>query len=102
MREEYAEGGPDVVLSRALIDGRKVLSFGNGGSASDAEHLAAELVGRFEGERRSLPAIALTAYASAEDRERALAAGYDGHIAKPVDAEELCTALTRLTPKTRV
>jgi len=54
------------------------------------------------GGRSRLPAIALTAYASAEDRERALAAGYDGHIAKPVDAEELCTALTRLTPKTRV
>jgi len=54
------------------------------------------------GGRSRLPAIALTAYASAEDRDRALAAGYDGHIAKPVDAEELCTALTRLTPKTRV
>ena len=48
----------------ALGNGHKVLSFGNGGSASDAEHLAAELVGRFEGERRSLPAIALTADSS--------------------------------------
>jgi D-sedoheptulose 7-phosphate isomerase len=51
-------------ISRALLAGRKVLSFGNGGSASDAEHLAAELVGRFEGERRPLPAIALTADSS--------------------------------------
>lgn len=38
-----------------------MLAFGNGGSASDAQHLVAELVGRFEGERRSLAAIALTA-----------------------------------------
>jgi PAS domain S-box-containing protein len=52
--------------------------------------------------RPRLPAIALTAYASAEDRERALAAGYDGHIAKPVDADDLCAALTRLVPRTRV
>ncbi|HET7341536.1 MAG TPA: ATP-binding protein [Methylomirabilota bacterium] len=52
--------------------------------------------------RPRLPAIALTAYASAEDRERALAAGYDGHIAKPVDADDLCGALMRLVPKSRV
>jgi D-sedoheptulose 7-phosphate isomerase len=51
-------------IAQALLAGRKVLSFGNGGSASDAEHLAAELVGRFEGERRPLPAIALTADSS--------------------------------------
>jgi PAS domain S-box-containing protein len=52
--------------------------------------------------RGRLPAIALTAYASAEDRERALAAGYDAHVAKPVDADELGAALTRLLPRTRV
>jgi D-sedoheptulose 7-phosphate isomerase len=51
-------------MGRALLAGRKVLAFGNGGSASDAEHLVAELVGRFEGERRPLPAIALTADSS--------------------------------------
>jgi phosphoheptose isomerase len=51
-------------ISSALSSGRKVLAFGNGGSASDAEHLVAELVGRFEGERRSLAAIALTADSS--------------------------------------
>ena len=51
-------------IGRAVIDGRKVLAFGNGGSASDAEHLVAELVGRFEGERRPLPAVALTANSS--------------------------------------
>ena len=47
-------------IAEALQAGRKVLAFGNGGSAGDAEHLVAELVGRFEAERRGLPAIALT------------------------------------------
>ena len=51
-------------ISRALLNGRKLLAFGNGGSASDAEHLVAELVGRFEGERKALPAVALTADSS--------------------------------------
>jgi phosphoheptose isomerase len=51
-------------LGRAVTTGRKVLAFGNGGSASDAEHLVAELVGRFEGERRALAAVALTAASS--------------------------------------
>lgn len=44
----------------AALAGKKVLFFGNGGSASDAQHLAAEFVGRYEKERRALPAIALT------------------------------------------
>jgi D-sedoheptulose 7-phosphate isomerase len=44
----------------ALRTGHKVLVFGNGGSAADAQHFAAELVGRFLRERRALPAIALT------------------------------------------
>jgi D-sedoheptulose 7-phosphate isomerase len=52
------------VIHQALLAGRKVLAFGNGGSASDAEHLVAELVGRFEGERRPLAGIALTADSS--------------------------------------
>jgi D-sedoheptulose 7-phosphate isomerase len=47
MRETYRRGG-------------KVILFGNGGSACDAAHVAGELVGRFQRERRSLPAIALT------------------------------------------
>ncbi len=54
------------------------------------------------GGRPRLPAIALTAYASAEDRERALAAGYDAHVAKPVDADELGAALARLASRSRV
>lgn len=44
----------------ALRSGNKILICGNGGSAADAQHIAAELVGRFHNERRSLPAIALT------------------------------------------
>ncbi len=44
----------------ALQKGHKILLCGNGGSAADAQHIAAELVGRFHRERRSLPAIALT------------------------------------------
>jgi phosphoheptose isomerase len=51
-------------ISGALAGGHKVLAFGNGGSASDAEHLVAELVGRFEKERRAWPGIALTADSS--------------------------------------
>jgi len=45
---------------RALRDGHTFLVFGNGGSAADAQHIAAELVGRYLRERRALPAIALT------------------------------------------
>ncbi len=40
--------------------GGKIMFFGNGGSASDSQHLAAELVGRFQKERKALPALALT------------------------------------------
>jgi len=44
----------------ALQNGGKILLMGNGGSAADAQHIAAELVGRYLCERRGLPAIALT------------------------------------------
>lgn len=44
----------------ALRQGGKILVCGNGGSASDSQHFAAELVGRFERERKALPSIALT------------------------------------------
>jgi D-sedoheptulose 7-phosphate isomerase len=47
-------------ICTALEHGNKVLLYGNGGSAADAQHIAAELVGRFLRERRPLPAIALT------------------------------------------
>jgi len=47
-------------IAHGLRTGRKVLFFGNGGSAADAQHLAAELVGRFGPDRSALPGIALT------------------------------------------
>jgi len=49
-----------LLIITCLKSGGKVLFFGNGGSAADAQHLAAEFVGRFVRERAGLPAIALT------------------------------------------
>jgi len=49
-----------IVMAECLRSGGKLLFFGNGGSAADAQHLAAEFVGRFILERRGLPALALT------------------------------------------
>ncbi len=48
-------------MLETIKSGHKILLFGNGGSASDSIHIAAELVGRFRKERKPLPAIALTA-----------------------------------------
>jgi phosphoheptose isomerase len=48
-------------IASALGSGRKLLAFGNGGSAGDAQHLVTELVGRFQKERAGFAAIALTA-----------------------------------------
>jgi len=47
------------LLSECLLGDRKILACGNGGSAADAQHFAAEMVGRFERERPELPAISL-------------------------------------------
>lgn len=48
------------IICRALQEGHKILLCGNGGSAADSQHLAAEIVGRFQKERDAFPAIALT------------------------------------------
>jgi len=48
------------IMFAALANGNKILACGNGGSAADCQHFAAELVGRFERERLPLPAMALT------------------------------------------
>jgi D-sedoheptulose 7-phosphate isomerase len=53
------------LISRAFAEGGKVLLFGNGGSASDASHIATEFVGRFMAERRALPALSLSSDDSA-------------------------------------
>lgn len=50
-----------MMMRRALEAGQTVLVFGNGGSATDAQHFAAELVGRFERERRGMAVVALSA-----------------------------------------
>jgi phosphoheptose isomerase len=51
-------------VDECLHGGHKIFACGNGGSAADAQHLVAELIGRFLHERRALPAIALTADAA--------------------------------------
>jgi len=48
------------IIANAFKSGNKLLLCGNGGSAADCQHIAAEFVGRFKRERRALPAIALT------------------------------------------
>ncbi len=66
LKEQFAEGQwmkvRDIALliAGALKRGRTLLLFGNGGSAADAQHIAAELVNRFRRDRAPLPAIALT------------------------------------------
>ena len=53
------------LICDALTSGKKILVCGNGGSAADAQHIAAELIGYYESQRRSWPAIALTTDTSA-------------------------------------
>ena len=48
-------------ITKSLKKGNKIILFGNGGSAADAQHIAAEFIGRFGYDRKSLPAISLTA-----------------------------------------
>src|SRR5690242_13989532 len=71
LRRRMAESLPAQIarageaLAAALKTGRKALACGNGGSAADSQHFAAEIVGRFERERPGMPAIALTVDSSA-------------------------------------
>lgn len=70
LRVQLAEHAGEIahaaeLMRDAVLAGHKVLLCGNGGSAADAQHIAAELVGRFVVERRPLPAIALTTDTSA-------------------------------------
>ncbi len=60
--EVIAKAG--ALMTSALLNGNKIMSCGNGGSAADAQHFSAELLNRFERERPSLPGIALTTDAS--------------------------------------
>ncbi len=54
-----------IIAMETINSGHKILLFGNGGSAADAQHIAAELVGRYKRERGGLPAIALSTDTSA-------------------------------------
>ena len=62
--ENDIEEASELIVS-TLKAGNKVLLFGNGGSAGDAQHIAAELTGRYKTERQALPAVALTTDTSA-------------------------------------
>jgi D-sedoheptulose 7-phosphate isomerase len=65
VKEQFARDHADRIvqvaqlIARAFREGNKILLFGNGGSATDAAHIAAEFVGRYREERTPLPAIAL-------------------------------------------
>ena len=81
---EALEQASDILIG-ALLMGRKVLTCGNGGSATDAQHLASELVNHFETIRRALPAVSLVSdsavmTAVANDR------GYDFLFARQIEA----------------
>jgi phosphoheptose isomerase len=91
LHQQVAETGLDAILevadamTAALAGGGKVLVFGNGGSATDAQHVASELVGRFERIRRPLAAVALTADAgvlTAIGNDE----GYDRVFARQIEA----------------
>jgi D-sedoheptulose 7-phosphate isomerase len=91
LRRQMAETMPAAIaragtaLAEALRGGKKALACGNGGSAADSQHFAAEIVGRFERERPGMPAIALTVDTSAIT---AIANDYDWNsvFAKQVQA----------------
>lgn len=66
VKEEALKSNVDKIIAvveeirKVLQEGGKILFFGNGGSAADSQHIAAEFIGRFKKERRALAAIALT------------------------------------------
>ncbi|MCM8780360.1 MAG: D-sedoheptulose 7-phosphate isomerase [Candidatus Omnitrophica bacterium] len=81
--------GEIMEIARSIIDciknGGKVILFGNGGSASDSQHIAAELVGRFRIDRTGLPAIALTTNTSVLT-SLANDYGYEAVFARQIEA----------------
>jgi len=65
--EKYSEKIIQITdhIVNSISTGKKIIIFGNGGSAADSQHIAAELIGRYALERKSYPAIALTTDTSA-------------------------------------
>ena len=82
--EALACSRPDVLVSDLAMPGL------------DGYALVARLRALEAGCARPLPALALSAYARTEDRERALAAGFHAHVAKPVEPSEIASAVARL------
>ena len=66
VKDRFIKNNMDLIIKAAdmivkcIVSGHKILIFGNGGSAADAQHIAAEFVNRFQIERPPLPALALT------------------------------------------
>jgi D-sedoheptulose 7-phosphate isomerase len=107
------------LIAQAFLRGNKLLTFGNGGSAADAQHIAAEFVNRFRIERPPLPALALTTDTSAitsiandydykeifakqlkalgKEGDVALAISTSGNAANILAAIEVCKKLKILT-----
>jgi len=91
VKEDLLRNGIDNIIdiTNVMIDclkkNGKVMILGNGGSASDAQHIAAELIGRFKKDRNGLPAIALTANTSVLT-SLANDYGYDIVFAKQIEA----------------
>ena len=82
--DAMAQARPDVIISDLAMPG------------VDGYELLARVRAREAGAARPVPALALSAYARREDRERALAAGFQAHIAKPVEPGEIAAAVARL------
>jgi CheY-like chemotaxis protein len=78
---------PDVLVSDVGMPGTDGFAL-----LRDIRNLSSERI-------RKLPAIAVTAYANPEDRVRALVAGYQNHIPKPVDANQLAAAIAQLVAR---
>jgi signal transduction histidine kinase/ActR/RegA family two-component response regulator len=86
------------LLEREELD---VLVSDIGMPAADGYALIGRVRDMAEGRARRTPSVALTAYASEEDRRRALAAGFDAHIPKPVEPAELVSVIARLVAPPR-
>ena len=87
MAEPIARAG--ALMTDCLFADGKILACGNGGSASDAQHFAAELVGRFERERPELPAISLatdTSLLTALANDYAFEQVFEGYIPHQFEA----------------
>ena len=88
-RDAFARATPDVLISDIGMRGE------------DGYTLIRELRRRTDA-ARTVPAVALTAYAGPDDRRRALREGYDVHVAKPVDPDALVAMLVDLAPPRRI